>query len=238
MAHRTWMWSLCSLLFFLLAGGSAAGKEQVLTREKVEAALHRIILQRGPWQPEEIEVRVSSFTPLSLPPGRVNFRVLKPQRGITPGFRSFLLEVIVEGKEQTRVWVRSEIRVIREVVVISRPLARYQVISAEDVRLEKRDVSSLTIRAITEIDESIGKRATRAIGVNEILTSSMAELPKVVRRGNTVSMIYESFGLKAETRGRALEGGRVGDIIRVKNLSSGKALEGLILDTRTVRVNW
>ena len=178
------------------------GKEQVLTREKVEAALHRIIIQRGPWQPEEIEVRVSSFTPLSLPPGRVNFRVLKPQRGITPGFRSFLLEVIVEGKEQTRLWVRSEIRVIREVVVISRPLARYQVITAEDVRLEKRDAAKVrpAYVAARQVDprDTQPKKRSRSVRIEA--------LGHICGRWSTTSRIEDARIGSLLDRGRVLKG--------------------------------
>jgi flagella basal body P-ring formation protein FlgA len=40
-----------------------------------------------------------------------------------------------------------------------------------------------------------------------------------------------------ETPGVAEEGGKAGDLIQVKNPTSGKLLRGLVLDGRTVRIN-
>lgn len=228
---------LSLILLVLPAGIQAGGEDQVLTQQEVEATLRRYVLQRSPWRPEQVEVSTRAYTPLTLPAGRVELRIIRPQRGITPGFHSFLLDVGVKGKRWRKVWVRAEIRVSGEVVVTSRPLARYQFIAKEDVRLEWRNLTFLSNRAFTKLGETIGMQATRPIEVNEILTPKIAELPKIVRRGSLLSLVYETSGLKVETRGKAMEGGRVGDIIRVKNSSSGKALEGRILDARTVRMN-
>ena len=236
---------LCGFVFLfavwsLIASApvQAGGKKRLLTKEKVVQALQQYILKRGPWRREQIEVRVRAFRPLPVPEGRVKLRVIKPRNKVRPGSRSFLLAVDVEGKEKARVWVHAEISVFDTVLVSVRPIARHLIIAPEDVRLERREISSLTTRAFTEIGEVVGKQASRAIGVNEILTARLIRLPKVVHRGGAVTLLYETSVLQIEASGRALEGGRVGDVIRVKNPSSGKVIEGKILNARTVRVNW
>lgn len=217
--------------------GEAGGEGQVVAREQVEDSLRHYVLEHSPWQPSQVEVAVRSFAPLSLPAGQVEMRVLSPNRGIIPGPRRFLLAVEVGGEEVKRVWVETTIRVFDEVVVTSRPLAHYEAISPDAVRLERRDLGTLFTRTFTKIAEVVGRQAARAIGVNETLTPSSVELPRVVRQGSTVTLVYESAGLRVETRGRAGEPGKVGDTIRVENPSSGKVLEGRILDAHTVRVN-
>ncbi len=234
---RTILLFLLSLLI-VTTGVQAGGPGQVLTKDKVETALRRYILQKSPWQPEQIEVNVKPFTSPSLAPGHVVLRILKPSRGVTPGLHSYLLAVEQEGNEQARIWVRSELRVFGKVVVASRPLARYQVVTPGDIRLERRDLGALYIQPYTTVGEAVGKQASRAIEVNEIFNSSMVKLPKVVFRGRAVSLIYETSKVKVRTLGQAMEDGRVGDIIRVKNPSSGQLVQGLILDARNVRVNW
>ncbi|MBI3304556.1 MAG: flagellar basal body P-ring formation protein FlgA [Deltaproteobacteria bacterium] len=226
------------LFFSLFPISIEAGREgQVVTKEQVEESLHHYVVEQGPWQSSQIEVGVRSFTPLPLPGGRVEVRIVKPNRGITPGQRRFLLAVEVEGQERARVWVEVEVRVFGEVVVTSRPLAHYETITPEAVRLERRNLSALPTRAFTAIEELVGKQAAHAIEVNQILTPSMVELPRVVRRGSAITLVYESSGLRVEAPGRAAEAGKVGDTIRVENPSSGKMLEGQIVDARTVRVN-
>ncbi len=216
----------------------AGETQRVLTKDKVETTLRRFVLERSPWQPEQVQVIVRSFTPIPLKPGRMVLRVLRPRKGITPGRHSFLLAVELKGKEAARVWVRAELKVYGEVVVTSRPLARHQSISFEDVRIEWRDLGSLSTRPYRDVIETIGKQASRSIEVNKIVSPSMVTLPKVIRRGRAVSLVYETSKMKVEALGQAMEDGRVGDVIRVKNPSSGQLLQGRILDGRTVRVNW
>ncbi|MCS6924385.1 MAG: flagellar basal body P-ring formation chaperone FlgA [Candidatus Binatia bacterium] len=230
-----WRVALCCL-GVLLPLSARAESGRVLTAERVEAAVHRHVLQQGPWQAGEVEVRVRAVPPLRLPGGEIELQVVRP-RQVIPGLRSFLLAVGVTGREITKVWVQAEIRIFAQVVVTSRPLAHHEVITADAVRLERREISTLATRAFTKIEEVVDRQAARALAVNEILTPALVQQPRVLRRGSAVTLLYESSALRVETSGQALEGGKIGDRIRVKNSSSGKVLEGQILDARTVRVH-
>jgi flagella basal body P-ring formation protein FlgA len=52
-----------------------------------------------------------------------------------------------------------------------------------------------------------------------------------------VTLLYETGTLRVETPGVAQENGRTGELIQVKNSSSGKLLSGRVLDGRMVRIN-
>jgi len=217
--------------------GAGYASAASLTPERAKAAILRHVLEEGPWKAEDLEVRVVPFEPVPLPPGPAVIRVLKPNKGVAPGAMSFLLAVDVTGRESARMWVKSEIRVFGEVVVSSTPLARHEAITAKDVRLERRDISGLQARPLTQIEEVAGARAARAIEVNEILTQRALERPNLLRRGAPVILLYETGGLRVEAPGLAVEGGRIGELVQVKNPASGKLLRGLVVDARTVRVN-
>jgi flagella basal body P-ring formation protein FlgA len=167
----------------------------------------------------------------------VKLRIVRPTKGVTPGPRRFLLAVEAGGRQVTRVWVRAEVRVFGEVVVTSRPLAHHEVITPEAVRIERRDLSSLRTHALTAVEDAVGRQAARAIAVNEILTPTLVELPQVVQRGSTVTVVYQSGGVRVELPGRATEPGKVGETIRVENPSSGKILQGQIIDAHTIWVH-
>ncbi len=230
---------VCALLVVALPV-MFAGKDAhaaPLTPERAKAAILRHVLEQGPWKAEDIEVRVLPFQPVPLPAGPASIRILKPNKGVTPGPVSFLLAVDVAGREQARTWVKSEIRVFDEVVVSSSPLARHETITAKDVRIERRDISALNAKPLTKVEEVAGFQAARAIEVNEILTQKALDRPNLLRRGSPVILLYETGGLRAEAPGLAVEGGRIGEVIQVKNPASGKLLRGLVVDARTVRVN-
>jgi flagella basal body P-ring formation protein FlgA len=239
MGQRWTFFLVCLMVFPLVFPLSAKTEDdkQPLSQERVVETLRQYVLERSAWRPDQVEVVLRSFTPPMLPDGAIDMVVLKPTRGATPGLRRFLVAVQVNGREEARLWIDSDVQVFENVVVTSQPLAHYEPVTLEKVRLERRNLGDLPLRPLTSLDALAGQHASRPIEVNQVVTASMVELPRVVRRGGVVTLVYESVGLHVETPGRATEPGRVGDRIRVENPSSGKVLEGQILDDRRVRVN-
>jgi len=216
---------------------SLAERVPSLSQDSVAQVLRQYILERSGWRPEQVEVVLRSFTPPTIPAGTVDLVVLKPTRGVTPGLHRFLVGVQVNGREEARIWIDSDIQVFAEVVVTSQPIAQYELLTPEKVRLERRNLGETALLPLTSFEAFEGRQAARSIEVNQVVTTAMVELPRVIRRGGAVTLVYESAGLYVETPGRANEPGRVGDRIRVENPSSGKMLEGQILDDHRVKVN-
>jgi flagella basal body P-ring formation protein FlgA len=225
------------LLLLGLFTGRLEAQSAQLTTERARAAIFQFVVENGPWRAQNIEVRVMPFPPIPLSAGPGVIRILKPSKGVTPGPVNFLLAVDAGGREQARTWVKSEIRVFDEVLVSSSPLARHEAVTAKDVRVERRDVSGLNARPLTRIEEAVGLQTARAIEVNEILTQKSLDRPSLLRRGSPVTLLYETGGLRVEAPGLAVEGGKIGEVIQVKNPASGKLLRGMVVDARTVRVN-
>jgi len=214
-----------------------AGPERALNREQAAAVIREHVLSQAPWKAENIDVRVAPFAPVSMPLGAVNYRVLKPAKGITPGVHGFLLAAEIAGAEAARFWVKAEIKIFDEVVVTSYPLARREVVTAAGVRVERRDVSSLTARPFTRVEEVVGQQTARFVEVNEVITQKTIEHPTLMKRGSPIILVYETGTLRVEVPGAAEEAGKAGDLIQVKNPSSGKLLRGVVVDGRTVRIN-
>ncbi|HUK39566.1 MAG TPA: flagellar basal body P-ring formation chaperone FlgA, partial [Candidatus Acidoferrales bacterium] len=171
---------------------------QVLDGEKVAARLTQHVIEAGPWKPENVELRVVSFRPVSIPAGSVSYRILRPTTGIIPGPLSFLMAVDVAGKEEARFWVRTEIKIFDEVVVSSFPLANHELVNPNDVRVERRDISSLLVKPLHRTEEVIGRQTTRAIEINEILTQNSLERPTLIKRGSPIMIVYETGSLRIE----------------------------------------
>jgi flagella basal body P-ring formation protein FlgA len=224
-------------VLFSLRIARAEGQGQSLTKEKIEAALRQHVISNGPWKPENVELRIAPFQSVSVAASSVNYRILKPAKGITPGLHSFLVAAEIAGREEARLWIKADIRIFEEVVVTSYPLAHHETVTADNVRVERRDISTLSARPFARIADVEGQQAARAIEVNEILTQKMIDRATLVRRGSQVLLLYETGSLRVEAPGIAHEGGKIGDLIQVKNPASGKLLRGVVLDGRSVRVN-
>jgi flagella basal body P-ring formation protein FlgA len=77
-------------------------------------------------------------------------------------------------------------------------------------------------------DDVIGKKLKKDLPAGTVLTSQTLDAPVLLERGEIVTIMAESKRLLVQTKGQALEKGRLGDIIRVKNITSGKQLMGRI----------
>ena len=229
-------WILALLLGFGMAA-QANGSQHLITKESLEPTLRHYTLQNGPWKADNIELRVLPFQPVTIPPGQVSYRVLQPARIATPGAQSFLVVAEIAGREEARLWIRSEIRAFDQVVVASAPLARQELVSAKDVRLERREVVGRAGRPFTRLDDVVGKQPTRPIEIGEILTQNSIDKPLLMKRGSAITLVFETGSLRVETLGVAEESGKIGELIQVKNPTSGKMLRGVVLDGRNVRVN-
>jgi flagella basal body P-ring formation protein FlgA len=211
--------------------------QRSLTAEAVGSLLRDYVVQQGMWQPDQIKVAVRSLPPITLPPGPVKLQILKPRAGITPGVQSFLLGA--EGKERPGKtgWARADIQIFDNVMVSSRPLSYQESITSEAVHLERRNISTLFTRPFTKMEDLASHQATRAIPANVILTPTMVQMPQVVHPGHLVTLVYETGRLRVEAQGQALEAGKIGEVVRVKNLSSGEILQGQVMNSRMVMIS-
>jgi flagella basal body P-ring formation protein FlgA len=83
----------------------------------------------------------------------------------------------------------------------------------------------------------LGKVAKRTLLPGRGITALSVANPKAVKEGANVKLIYNDGGLSIVTTAMALEGGSVGDPIKVRNADSGVTLSGVIQPDGTVSVS-
>jgi len=77
-------------------------------------------------------------------------------------------------------------------------------------------------------DELVGREARGRISRGQILRRGQALDPIVVRRREEVTLVFRRGSLVVRQRGRALESGRIGDVIRVQPLTYDTELDARI----------
>jgi flagella basal body P-ring formation protein FlgA len=146
--------------------------------------------------------------------------------------------VAVNGKKVSVITVPVNIEVWSDVILTAKPLGRFQPIGYDDLQIKKMDLARVPSSAIVDLDQVVGSRTRRSIAANCILRKDHVEIPPVVKRGDVVSVVAESAHLKVSAKGRAKENGSVGDRVKVVNLRSKKVIYALVVDDRTVRVDF
>lgn len=123
------------------------------------------------------------------------------------------------------------------VPVLNRPIDRRGIIHAADVtmtRIEKRRVAG---SAVIDADELIDMSARRPLRAGEVIATADIEPPRIILRGDVVTLQYSKPGLTLSARGRALGDGAKGDLISVLNEQSKRTIQGVVSAAGTVEVS-
>jgi len=152
------------------------------------------------------------------------------------GKTQFIVRVMVGNEEVLRAPVFLDIRVFGNVAVALADVNRGDTFTNENVGLRRMDITHST-KTMATVAPFLGQKAGRPIRAFSPLTETMlARTAPVMRRGDLVTMLLEQAGLRIVARAQAIENGRVGQTVRVRNLRSKREAYGRVIDARTVRV--
>ena len=133
-------------------------------------------------------------------------------------------------------YVSAKIRKYADIYIASRFLARGIELNEDDFVLEKRDISNQSFGYITDINEIKGKILRRPLRHNSIIPPNALTKAMLVKRGDNVTILAQNTAVKVHMKGKALKNGAKGEIIRVRNLSSKRVIEGKVLSEGVVGV--
>jgi len=140
------------------------------------------------------------------------------------------------GPKPWTVYVNASAKVYRQVAVLTRSVPRGTPLEADDIVLEERDVGTLFSGYFTETAEVAGLHTKRALATGHVLTPGVVALPKLVNRGQQITVIAGADGIEVRSMGKALSDGVAGELISVKNLSSKRVVEGVVLEAGLVKI--
>lgn len=146
------------------------------------------------------------------------------------------VRVRCDGSAPWTVFVPGQVRLFREVVVLTRPLKRDSILSAADLGLAERDLGLLNQGYLPSPAQAIGKKLTRPLLADQVLAPLHVEAAEVVRRGDQVVISARSASVNVRMPGEALSDGAVGRQIRVRNLRSQRVIKARVSGPGLVEV--
>ena len=140
------------------------------------------------------------------------------------------------GTQPWTLYVPVKVSIHDMIVVAVRPLSRGAIVQNEDVKLLEKDLAQIRSGYYKDLSEVIGKQVIRTVSMGAAVTVPMVKPQMQIKRGQQISLIAESHGLKVRMTGEALADGASGERIQVRNLSSKKVVEGVVQSATTVQV--
>lgn len=138
--------------------------------------------------------------------------------------------------EAGNVVVETQITLPPGMVVARRSLPRGAVLQAADVALEHVRTNGKDVEAFSSLDEVVGHETTRAIPPGQPIDRSALRSPVLVRRGEIVSVVARSAGLKVRTTARAREDGSQGDLVAVESVLNRQAFFARVTGIQEVEI--
>ena len=175
---------------------------------------------------------------LTLPPGKVAFEVVAPDRWEGWGSANLALIVRVDDRVERNISLRVEVEALADMVIAARPLERGEVVKEGDVVIGKRDLSKVQGRVYRTLDEVLGKMVRTGIRGNSPLRNDTLERVPLIKSGQLVTIVAENNTMRITASGKARNSGAAGDEIMVQNLTSQKEISARVLDAATVRVEF
>lgn len=140
------------------------------------------------------------------------------------------------GNPLWQVFVPVKVLDLQPVVVMVRPVAPGQPLTADALRVESRDVATLGYGYFSDLQKAVGQTLRRPVAPGAVLTPDAVAAQKLIKRGALVTLLGRSGSLEVRAQGKALGDGGDGERISVENLSSRKVVQGVVRDGGTVEV--
>lgn len=123
------------------------------------------------------------------------------------------------------------------VLVAKEPLPRGKLLEKSDLKRAKYDLARLQSGYINNYENSVGMKLKRSLITGAALTPSILEKPRLISRGQRVTILAQSAGMEIRTSGKALAHGAAGERIGVINTKSRLKIEGIVTASGEVKVD-
>lgn len=156
-----------------------------------------------------------------------------------PAMLSMPVSVAVDGVPYQNLTLALKLRAYRTIAVATRAIHRHEELALGDIEMKETDLTTLNGETpVDSADDLLGWRATRNLSAGDPLTRENSESVPVIAKGDPITLYLEAPQMRLVLVGEAEQDGRPGDVIRCKNLRSGKTVRGVVIGERLVRVEF
>ena len=213
------------------------GRAQEITAKAQIESIRRYLIKRLGKAGTIDSVRAhQNVKSVKVPPGSRIARV-RPIGNNPFGARvTFKLEIERRGQVVSRRYPQVLIEGKAPVLVAARNLPARRPIEASSLLRETHKLARVKPGSLGSFTVS-GMLASRRIAAGSVIARSDLKAPPVVHRGQRVRIELHASSVSVSTAGEALADGAVGQMVAVRNLSTGRRLQGRVRAPGLVEVN-
>lgn len=135
-----------------------------------------------------------------------------------------------------RLYVTAMVNKFASVYQTANALRKGHIITEHDIQAVEYNLARLNRGYFTDKQALIGKETRRQLQKSRIIHPGQVKSPLMVKQGQEVALVAKNRQFSVRMTGKALMSGALGDLIRVKNLSSRRVIEGKVTRNGEVTV--
>jgi flagella basal body P-ring formation protein FlgA len=133
-------------------------------------------------------------------------------------------------------FIAGHIAVTCRVPVLARRVQGGEILARSDLVMEEIEEMRVQPGVLTNLSDIVGKELNQPQGAGSQLFAHDLGVPRMVKRGEIVTLKIETPYMKITVQGKALQYGVYGESIRVSNTSSKRIVEGVVTEAGVVCV--
>jgi len=203
---------------------------EVSERDAVEAMRRAL--------PPTAELAIVELPKLDLPLGELNFPLagLEPPNATQGGVQLWRGFVKYAGTRRAAVWARVTVSHKLSVVVVTRDLVPNSSIDASAVRLETRTGPLVREQVALRLEDVLGRVPKRAVKAGSMVPLDLLAQAPSIRKGQSVRVEVQSGPARLLFDAVAEKEARDGDLVELRNPSTGKLFHGRVDGSKAVLV--
>lgn len=223
---------------------SASPADQIIVRRSIQtiptadivAVIKKGLEARG--VSGDFGVTLNNVAPTLILPGNVAATAEISQMNYTPGRDVFTAVVVAPSSSNpvATVSLSGIIEKMKQIPVLKSSVKSGDIIGSSDIEWINVSIRNTVHDTIDDADDLIGKTPVRSVDANTPIRARDVTPPQMVARGDEVILLFNQGGLQLSAKGKAMQNGAEGEVIRVMNLSSNESLRGEVTGTKTVEI--
>ncbi len=133
--------------------------------------------------------------------------------------------------------VSGQVNRLTNVPVLITTLQNGDIIGENDIEMVEISQSDIQHNMITSKKAMIGMTPRRVAYAGKFLQNGALIKPQLVKRGDSVGITFREGALTLNAKGKALQSGAIGDIVRVTNSNSSRTVDAVVSGQNQVTVN-
>ena len=236
---------ICTLFFQMAdAAFSDTGKDlnadtlQTIPSDRFREAFDRFLVRETGRAPSDIVVsRFKVLRNEPVPEGKVDIRIVSENAKTLAEYVRLKAAVTVNGNLVHTVELRAWLDIFATVLCASQDLKRNRIIGRNDLYFDRRNVSDIIDDVVEDMNVVTGLTVKHNIRADAPIKTWMLKKTPVVQRGDLVTILVQSGGLRVTAPGKVLDDGFSGQTVGVLNTMSNKKVFARVVDDLTVQVD-